>query len=105
MKLSPWELPVDVVPKIFQDIVKVAQKPENAAKPIIGPMFHSSAWRASLTMRVARLVDRGPTARSTCAELHGDRVRGYSERMLSSTEVHSTFTSGVRVGGCLSRCR
>ena len=72
MTLSLWELPVDVVSKIFQEMVKVAQKPENAAQPVIGHVFHSSAWKTSLTKRVAVLVDRGPAARSTRAELLGD---------------------------------
>ena len=72
MTLSPWELPVDVVSKIFQQTVKVAQKPENAAQPVLGPIFQSSAWKTSLTMRAAGLVDRGPSARSTRAELPDD---------------------------------
>ena len=45
MTLSHWEILVDVVSKVFREMVKVAQKPENAAPPVIGPIFHSSAWR------------------------------------------------------------
>ena len=54
------------------EMVKVAQKPENAAQHVVGPIFHSSAWRTSLTMRLAGLVDRGTAARSTRAELLDD---------------------------------
>ena len=46
-----WEIPVDVVSKIFREMVKVAQKPENAAPPVIKPIFHSSAWRMFTAMR------------------------------------------------------
>ena len=34
--------------------------------------FHSSAWRTSITLRVAGFAERGPTARSIRAELLGD---------------------------------
>ena len=44
---------VDVVSKSFQGMVNVAQKPENAAQPVFGPSFHSSARKTSTTMRVA----------------------------------------------------
>ena len=30
---------------------------------------------------------------------------GYFERLLSSLTAHSTFTPGMKVSGCLSRCR
>ena len=53
------------------------EETENAVQPVVGPIFHSFACRTSLTMRVAGLVDRGPAARSTRAELLGDRVRAH----------------------------
>ena len=40
---SPWNLPVDVGSKSFQEVVKVAQKLENTVQPVIGLGFHSSA--------------------------------------------------------------
>merc|ERR1712135_273167 len=40
---SPWKLPVDVVSKSFQEVVKVAQKIENTMQPVIGLGFHSSS--------------------------------------------------------------
>ena len=48
--LSPWKLPVDVVSKSFQEVVKVAQKLENAVQLVCGLGFLSSAWRTSTTM-------------------------------------------------------
>ena len=53
--LSPRKVPVDVVSKSFREVVKVAQEPENAVQPVIGPSFHSSTWRTSITMRYGRL--------------------------------------------------
>ena len=50
-----WKLPVDVVSKTFQEVVKVAQKPENAVQLVIGLGFHSSAWRTLNTMRCGGL--------------------------------------------------
>ena len=44
-------LPVDVVSKSFQEMVKTALKPQNAAQPTFGPSLHSSARRTSTTMR------------------------------------------------------
>ena len=35
----------------FQEVVKFAQKPENAVQPVIGLGLRSSAWRTSTTMR------------------------------------------------------
>ena len=40
-KQSLWKLPVDVVSKSFQDVVKVAQKLENAVQSVVGSDFHS----------------------------------------------------------------
>ena len=40
-----------VVSKRFQEMVKVALKPENVAQPVFGLSFHSFAWRTSTTMR------------------------------------------------------
>ena len=93
-------LPVDVVSKSLQEMVKVAPKPENAAEPVLGRVsthLHGGRrWRCV----VAGFFERGPTARGTRANCSVIEYDQYCVRKLSSTEVYSTFTSGKRVSGC-----
>ena len=61
--------------------------------------FQSSAWRTTITMRVAGLVDRGPAAKSTRAGLLGDRVRRqrvewavvYRDALMAATTADREF--------------
>ena len=76
MTLPPWALLVDVVSKIFQDVVKLRRKLETAVQPIIGLGFplicmesvvHDSVWRASLfevQQRGAHAPNRSATERA-----------------------------------------
>ena len=54
---------------------------------------------------VAGFLEKGLAAGAhapSCSVIEYDRL---SERRFSSTEVHSSFASVIRVDGCLSRCR
>merc|ERR1712136_735327 len=83
---SPWNLPVDVVSKSFQEVVKVAQKLESKVQPVIGLGFHSSAMEDvdhdALWLAVLNEVRQPGAHAPNCSVTECD---GYIERKLSST--------------------
>ena len=54
---------------------------------------------------VAGFLEGGPAAGAHAPRCLVIEYNRHSERWLWSTEVHSTFTSVMRVDGCVSRCR
>ena len=66
-------------------MVKVGQKPENAAQPVIGPIFHSSAWRTSTHDALWRALSSEVWRGAHALNCSVTEVRGYIERRLSST--------------------
>jgi hypothetical protein len=83
---SPWKLPVDVVSKSFQEVVKVAQKLENTVQPVIGLGFHSSSLEDvnhdALWLALLNEVRQPRAHAPNCSVIDCD---GYIERKLSST--------------------
>ena len=84
-------LPVDVVSKSLQEMVKVAPKPEHAAEPVLGRVsthLHGGRrWRCV----VAGFVGRGPTARGTranCSVIEYDRPVQWEEDFVNGSTHH-----------------
>ena len=75
--LSPWKFLIDVVSRSLQEMVKVAVKPAGTLSSFFFGCRVSTHLRGGRRPRcvVAVFVERGPAARSTRAELVGERVR------------------------------
>ena len=82
---SLWKLPVDVVSKSFQDVVKVAQKLENAVQSVVGSDFHSPGMDVdhdALWLALLNEIQQPRAHAPNCLMIECD---GNIEKKLSST--------------------